>query len=766
MKTLKKTALIILALALSLACVLPVFANASQSNLTMSVSSTSVKVGDTVTVTIKLRGNPEVNNFIGGINFDKSIFECTSVVGGDGLNGSTSIEYYKEATGKWVEKEGSISKPAEANSSKNGSAGFSIIEIPLNAQDQSQKIRMVGSCVLKVTFKAKQAGSAVISLYENTSTFPKNGPYSYSADPVPGSAVTVTVKNETVTISFDANGHGTAPKAIEVEKGKTATKPADPTATGYLFQGWYKEAACTNAFDWSKSVNENITLYAKWHKHTLVKTAAKAADCEHDGNIEYWSCSECGKYFSDSAGKTEIKKTATVTKALGHDWDAGTVTTEPTCDKEGVKTYTCKRCPETKTEKIKALGHKWDEGTVTKEPVCATKGEKTYTCTVCGGKKTEDIKAPGHDWTNPTYTWSSDNSKVTATAVCSKDASHKLTETVTATRTNSLTPCGQEGTATYKATFKNAVFTAQTKVVKIASVPHTLKHYDAEPVSCEDDGRIEYWYCTVCGKYFTDSAAKTEVKSDALVIEALGHDIQGPEWTWAEDLSKASVAYSCTRCDYKETAEAVITSEGDLRIATAEMVAEKLTDIKRVASDDMVGIASAKNSSGISAWVAVKNHEADKLTSENAAAVEHDELKDAKAEDITVVWQKHLKIADGSEQASVTLKVDDAGEGKEILAYRWDAENGWQLSGFVKNTDSITVSIEGEQEVAVAVRPVTEEKSVDPVKPVDPEKNVPDRNADAENSSMLKYIGIGLGAAVLAIVVLLIAKPRKGRHYN
>ncbi len=714
MKALKKTALIILALALSLACVLPVFANASQSNLTMSVSSTSVKVGDKVTVTVKLNGQPELANFAGGINFDKTVFKCTST-------SSVLIDVYDSELGEWSGRSIDHSTPKEANDS-NGSAGFTVV---LSAKN-NVKIKSRNTALFTVEFEAIKAGSAQFTIYEKSGAI-ENMSYAFNQDPVSGSAKTVTVKNETVTISFDANGHGTAPKAIEVEKGKTATKPADPTATGYLFQGWFKEAACTNAFDWSKNVNESITLYAKWHKHTPVKTEAKAADCEHDGNIEYWSCSECGKYFSDKDGKTEIKKSATVTKALGHDWDAGVVTTEPTCDKEGVKTYTCKRCPETKTEKIKALGH---------------------------------------DWTNPTYTWSSDNSKVTATAVCSRDASHKLTETVTATRTNSLTPCGQEGTATYKATFKNAVFTSQTKVVKIASVPHTLKHYDAEPVSCEDDGRIEYWYCTVCGKYFTDSAAKTEVKSDALVIEALGHDIQGPEWTWAEDLSKASVAYSCTRCDYKETAEAVITSEGDLRIATAEMVAEKLTDIKRVASDDMVGIASAKNSSGIAAWVAVMNHEAEKLTSENAAAVEHDELKDAKAEDITVVWQKHLKIADGSEQASVTLKVDDAGEGKEILAYRWDAENGWQLSGFVKNTDSITVSIEGEQEVAVAVRPVTEESSVDPVKPVDPGKNVPDRNADAENSSMLKYIGIGLGAAVLAIVVLLIAKPRKGRHYN
>lgn len=38
-----------------------------------------------------------------------------------------------------------------------------------------------------------------------------------------------------------------------------------------------------------------------------------------------------------------------------HDWDEGKVTTEPTCTKEGIKTYTCKNCATTKTETIKAL---------------------------------------------------------------------------------------------------------------------------------------------------------------------------------------------------------------------------------------------------------------------------------------------------------------------------------------------------------------------------------------------------------------------------
>ncbi|WP_072469122.1 InlB B-repeat-containing protein [Urinicoccus massiliensis] len=72
----------------------------------------------------------------------------------------------------------------------------------------------------------------------------------------------------TVTITFDANGHGTAPADITVNKGEQATAPAEPTDANYDFGGWYKEAECTNAFNFSQVVNDNITLYAKWTKKT------------------------------------------------------------------------------------------------------------------------------------------------------------------------------------------------------------------------------------------------------------------------------------------------------------------------------------------------------------------------------------------------------------------------------------------------------------------------------------------------------------------
>lgn len=86
---------------------------------------------------------------------------------------------------------------------------------------------------------------------------------------------------------------------------------------------------------------------------------------------------------------------------LGHTWDNGVITKEATETEEGVKTYTCKTCGETKTEKIPVTSHHWDQGTITKKATCTENGEKTYHCTDADCDKTyvETIPATGHQHT-------------------------------------------------------------------------------------------------------------------------------------------------------------------------------------------------------------------------------------------------------------------------------------------------------------------------------------------------------------------------------
>ncbi|MBP5654307.1 MAG: InlB B-repeat-containing protein [Clostridiales bacterium] len=66
------------------------------------------------------------------------------------------------------------------------------------------------------------------------------------------------------TVSFDINGHGTAPADQTVEHGQKVTKPDDPAEDGYVFTGWYTDIDCNNAYDFQSPAKADLTLYAGW----------------------------------------------------------------------------------------------------------------------------------------------------------------------------------------------------------------------------------------------------------------------------------------------------------------------------------------------------------------------------------------------------------------------------------------------------------------------------------------------------------------------
>ena len=82
---------------------------------------------------------------------------------------------------------------------------------------------------------------------------------------------TATWKAKSYTVTFDVQGHGTAPKAQTVEYGKKAATPKAPTESGYAFGGWYKDAACKQKFSFSTKITGDITLYAKWDEAYTLK---------------------------------------------------------------------------------------------------------------------------------------------------------------------------------------------------------------------------------------------------------------------------------------------------------------------------------------------------------------------------------------------------------------------------------------------------------------------------------------------------------------
>ena len=75
-------------------------------------------------------------------------------------------------------------------------------------------------------------------------------------------------EGEGYKIKFDANGVDVRMPETQVVKDgeKVAVPKRKPEAEGYVFWGWYEDKECENAYDFSKPVSQDMTLYAMWRK--------------------------------------------------------------------------------------------------------------------------------------------------------------------------------------------------------------------------------------------------------------------------------------------------------------------------------------------------------------------------------------------------------------------------------------------------------------------------------------------------------------------
>lgn len=311
-----------------------------------------------------------------------------------------------------------------------------------------------------------------------------------------------------------------------------------------------KKATCTE--DGEKTYTCTVcnttkteVIPATGHQHKEVRNAKKAT-CTEDGYTGDTYCKDCGAKL----------ESGTVINKLGHTWDNGVITKEATETEEGVKTYTCKTCGETKTEKIPVTSHHWDKGTITKKATCTENGEKTYHCTDEGCDKTwiETIPATGHQHTElrdkKTATcgedgYSGDLYCKDCGQLISKGAVVKATgHSWDSGKVTEAATCKKEGTKTY--TCKNCGET------KTESIPKTEHQWDngkvTKEATCKEEGSKIYT-CSICGD------AKTEA------IPKKGHT-----WDEGKVTKKATCTedglkvYTCKSCG--ETKEEVLKATG------------------------------------------------------------------------------------------------------------------------------------------------------------------------------------------------------------
>jgi len=131
-----------------------------------------------------------------------------------------------------------------------------------------------------------------------------------------------------------------------------------------------------------------FALVSCGHKHTMEHHAAKAAECEKAGNIEYWSCAECGKFFADEAGTTELEEAKLAVAAKGHtpkDLEA----VEPTCTEKGKtagkECSVCGKILEAQQD-VEALGHKIEKVEATDSNEMVQGVIEHYRCERCDAR--------------------------------------------------------------------------------------------------------------------------------------------------------------------------------------------------------------------------------------------------------------------------------------------------------------------------------------------------------------------------------------------
>ncbi len=210
-----------------------------------------------------------------------------------------------------------------------------------------------------------------------------------------------------------------------IEYGKKVSKPKNIEKEGYIFIDWYTTKEFTKKFDFNTKITEETHIYAKYEIKTYnIIFQTNSDSIISSKTISYGDllarpedpvksgCYIFDDWYTDNTYNTKfdfdtpIKNNYTLYAKWNnnHQYDEGVITTKATCTTDGIKTFTCKKCDDKKTEIISATGHEYDNGVITTPANCTNDGIKTFACKKCDNKITETIPATGHNYNGITCT--------------------------------------------------------------------------------------------------------------------------------------------------------------------------------------------------------------------------------------------------------------------------------------------------------------------------------------------------------------------------
>ena len=403
--------------------------------------------------------------------------------------------------------------------------------------------------------------------------------------------------------------------------GEHMEAPEDPTCTEDGHKGGYECSNCHKHFtdktgkteitDWIiPALGHDWETTYSWGDNNTSITATRVCrrDSTHSGDTATGiistyhrdaSCTEKERIiyvatFANENFQTQVK-VIDISPALGHEWGTPTYT----WDEDNSRVIAVVKC-------ARNSGHVEAESVntaiTTRSATCTSAGSTTYSATFQNPlfttqTKTVDTPALGHDWDNPTYTWSDNNTTVTAKRICKRDRSHSEEETVSTTHYDSPATCTMPSATVYVAAFKNPEFGVQTKRIE-GEIPATGHNWQTPTYEWDDDNSRAFATrhcandekhvdvkvvettreiktdptCTVDGEatytadfslYNTQDDSPYEIKTKNVTIPALGHSwesLSSTDIRWNYDHTVAYAAFKCERDSTHTTTEQTSTN--------------------------------------------------------------------------------------------------------------------------------------------------------------------------------------------------------------